>query len=401
MSRQIVVVGAGVIGCAVAYELARAGADVTVVERDTVGAHASHVAAGMLAPYAESTRPGPLLDLGRQSLDYFQELAPALREQTGVDVELRPSGSLRVALSEVDEVLLRRAYRWQMQQGIAVEWLSAAEARACEPALGPYIRGALYCPLEQQVRSRRLVQALAQAAARLGARFLEGTPALGLEMRAGRVSGLRAPSGVLPADEVVLAAGPWTSQLRSLTGLDIPITPKKGQIVRLHATPQPLRHILWAAHRYLVPRADGTVVLGGTEEEVGFDTRSTPAGLAYLLDLLPQLAPALATAEFRQIEVGLRPWSAADGLPYLGRVPGVEGLTLAAGHGRNGILLSAITGRLIARLLLEGRDEIPAACQGARLVGSGKPGSTNGRGSTHAPPASRLLVPSEDGAGDR
>ena len=363
---SVIVVGGGVIGCAIAYELARAGVSVTVIERERIGAEASSAAAGMLAPFAESTRPGPLIDLGLRSMARFATLAPELREATGVDIELRPCGSLRVALDEAQEVALRLAYRWQRGQGVAVEWLDPAAAREREPALGERIRGALACSAEQQVRPRRLVAALAQAAGRLGVRFVEGTPVLGLVEQGQRVTGIRTPGAVLGADAVVLAAGPWSGGSEWL-GYELPIMPKRGQILRLHMTPQPLSHIVASGHHYLVPRADGTIVLGGTEEDSGFDRRPSAAGVAYLLGILPSLAPALARAELRSIQVGLRPWS-ADGLPLLGRVPGRDGLIVASGHGRNGILLSAITAEFIARLLIEGRDAIPAACQVGRIA---------------------------------
>lgn len=364
---DVLVVGGGVIGCALAYELATRGQRVIVLERDTVGAHASHVAAGMLAPFSESAKPDATLELGQRSLAGFVELAPLLREETGVDIELRASGSLRVALSEADEVQLRRVVHWQRAQGASLEWLDASAARELEPTLSPSILGAVYAPDEQQVRPRRLLAALSQAAGRHGVRFFQGTPALDLVLDGNRVIGLRTPGETISAGTVVLAAGPWSGTLGVWAGYPLPVTPKRGQIVRLHMTPQPLRRILNASHRYLVPRADGTIVLGGTEEDAGYDTRPSAAGFGYLLGILPHLAPAVARAEFVRVEVGLRPWS-ADGLPLLGHVPGRDGLLLATGHGRNGILLSLVTADLLTRLIVDGQDGIPASCQASRFA---------------------------------
>lgn len=372
MRSDVVIVGGGVIGCALAYELAGRGLGVTVLERDALGAHASTVAAGMLAPLSESARPGPLSDLGMRSLARYQSLAPALKDETGVDVELLPSGTLRVALGEVEEIELRRAERWQNEQGksagMSVEWLDAATAREHEPAFAPGIVGALWSSGEQQVNPKRLMAALAQAAARRGAHFLEGTPALGFMVANGRVCGLRTSSGNIDAGTVVLAAGPWSGGLGDDLGLSFPVTPKRGQLLHLRAIPQPLRHMLNARHRYLVPRADGTIIVGATEEERGYDRRPSAAGIAYLLGILPHLAPAVAVAEFCGVEVGLRPWS-ADGLPLLGAVPTRPGLVVATGHGRNGILLAPITAQLLTTLIADGRDEIPAACQASRFAG--------------------------------
>jgi len=377
MQSDVVIVGGGVIGCALAYELAGRGVSVTVLERDSLGAHASTVAAGMLAPLSESARPDARFELGVRSLARFAELAPALKDETGVDIELLPSGTLRVALAEADEVELRRAEKWQRAQGMSAEWLEAATAREREPALAPTIRGALWSGGEQQVNPKRLLAALAQAAGRRGVRFLEGTPALGLIASDGRVQGVRTSSGTIAAQTVVLAAGPWTGALGAELGLALPITPKRGQLLHLHMTPQPLRHMLGAHHCYLVPRADGTIIVGATVEDAGYDRRPSAAGIAYLLGILPYVAPIVATAEFRAVEVGLRPWS-ADGLPLLGCMPELPGVVVATGHGRNGILLAPITAQLLARLIVDGRDEIPPSCQASRFAQEEATAGVNG-----------------------
>jgi glycine oxidase len=381
MQSDVVIAGGGVIGCALAYELAVRGVGVTVLERDTLGAHASTVAAGMLAPLSESASPDARFELGMRSLARFAELAVALKDETGVDIELLPSGTLRVALAEADEIELRRAEKWQRAQGVSVEWLEAATAREREPALAPTIRGALWSDGEQQVNPKRLLVALAQAAGRRGVRFLEGTPMLGLITAGGRVQGVRTPSGMIAAQTVVLAAGPWTGALGAELGLALPVTPKRGQLLHLHATPQPLRHMLGADHCYLVPRADGTIIVGATVEDAGYDRRPSAAGIAYLLGILPYVAPIAATTEFRAVEVGLRPWS-ADGLPLLGNVTGHAGLVVATGHGRNGILLAPITAQLLARLIVDGRDEIPPSCQANRFAREEAIAGANGASAT-------------------
>jgi glycine oxidase len=294
-----------------------------------------------------------------------------------MDVELLPSGTLRLALAEAEEVELRRAEKWQQARGMDVAWLDAAAARGREPALAPTIRGALWSGGERQVNPKRLLAALAQAAGRRGVRFREGTPALGLMREDGRVRGVRTSTGTIVAETVVLAAGPWTGALGAELGLSLPITPRRGQLLHLPATPQPLRHMLGARHRYLVPRADGTIIVGATEEDAGYDRRPSAAGIADLLGILPYAAPIVATAEFRAVEVGLRPWS-ADGPPLLGHIPSHPGLVVASGHGRNGILLAPVTAQLLTQLIVDGRDEIPAECQADRFARDGASAGVNG-----------------------
>lgn len=369
-SPDVVVVGGGIIGCSVAWHLARAGARVAVVERGRVGGQASGAAAGMLAPISEAEGPGAFLELGLRSLAMFPAVAEELREETGIDVEYVRSGLLRVALDEAEAEALARRVAWQREAGLAVRWLDAAEARAVEPAAGEVAAAAWYAE-EHHVFSPRLVQAFAMAAARRGVRFLEGTEVAGFLTEGDRVTGVRLAGGgveSLAAGHVVVAAGAWTGLCGRWLAAALPVAPVRGQIIALQQLPPALKGIVFSDRGYAVAKVDGTVVVGATEDRAGFDNRVTAAGVAYLSALAPRLGAGLEAAFFRHAWAGLRPWS-ADGLPLVGPVPGWRGVTVASGHYRNGILLSPVTGRMVADAL-GGGAPWPAALDPGRFAGS-------------------------------
>jgi glycine oxidase len=338
MSRpDAVVVGAGVIGCAVAFELARRGLSVELLERDGLASQASGAAAGMLAPLAESREGDALRTWGWRSLEKLPALAADLLERSGIDSEWVPSGVLRVARREEDALRLQEQARSDAAYG--VEWIDAGAARAAAPGLAEDCLGAFFSPHEGHVRSPLLARAFARAAEQLGAR-----------LRVGEV--VRDP-GALDAGAVVVCAGCWTPSL----GLELPIEPLRGQILSLDAPSPPFAPIVWERETYLVPKRDGSVVVGATEERVGFDCRTTTEGVAGLIEAAAALVPGLRRAAFRSAWAGLRP-ATPDALPAIGPVVGYERLFVAAGHHRNGVLLSPVTAELIADLV-EGK-ELPA-----------------------------------------
>jgi glycine oxidase len=347
---DVVVVGGGVVGCAAAYTLAREGLEVTLLERDALAAHASGAAAGMLSPLGESAGLGPFLRYGLASLAMFEDLVPELRERSGVDAEYVPSGVLHAALDDADEAHLRAKATALAAHGL--EWLDAEAAHKAQPGLAPDLRGALWSAREGHVRSPLLTRAFAGAATQLGARIETGVAVDGLLREGGRVLGVRTGAGEVRAESVVLCTGAWAPACAGwLDGaLTLPIEPVRGQILALDAPRPPLRSMVVGGGVYVVPRRDGSVVVGATEERVGFDCRVTAAGLAQLLDAAPRAVPALATCTFRYGWAGLRP-ATPDGLPLIGPVPGHEGLFVATGHFRNGVLLAPITGRLVADLV--------------------------------------------------
>jgi glycine oxidase len=360
---DVAVVGGGVIGCAVAYYLARAGVRVAVLERNHIAAEASSAAAGMLAPLAEGAAPGPFLDLALASLSRFGPLAEELRDATGIDVELLTTGLLRPALDDAEAADYQASLAWQRNLGLPLRWLDAAEVRALEALVTPDVRGAVYSEAEHQVNPPRLTKALARAAAARGAVLHLGAVVRGLLREGDRIVGVRLADGELRAEHVVLAAGAWAAACGEWLGLPVPVEPVKGQMLAV-APPPGLRgqlcRTLYGRHGYLVPKADGTIYVGATVERAGYDRRVTAAGIGDLLGLLRRLAPPLAEASFVRAWAGLRPGT-PDHLPLLGPVPGLRGVSLAAGHYRNGILLAPITGELIAQAVLGQPTTLPLA----------------------------------------
>ncbi len=335
---RIVVVGGGVIGCAAAERLSRNGHSIVLLERDHVGAHASGAAAGLLAPHSEGEE-----NEGSRSLAMFPELAERLEKETGIDIEYRAGESLTPAMDPQEEVALRAL--------TAGRWLDAIELQRSEPAVHPDARGAVIFP-ESQVTPPRFTAALVTAAARRGAEILEGAPATGFEVAAGSVTSVLAPGRRLPADFVVLAAGPWTAEVAARLSLEVPVWPSRGQLVRfrLPGGQKTLNRMLTWRGRYLVPKPDGTVVAGSTEEAVGFDARVTAAGVESLLRFARSVVPALEEATVEWLWAALRP-ATADGREIVGPAAGYGNLLVASGHNRNGILLAPITAERLANMV--------------------------------------------------
>jgi glycine oxidase len=234
--------------------------------------------------------------------------------------------------------------------------LDTRDALAGEPALNPKLRGAFYDADAYHIHPGRLTQALGQAAARRGVRFQLGTEVVGIERSGARATHVRTATGQLAAGQVVLAAGAWTNACAPWLGFAVPVFPARGQILSVYAVPPPIQAIVFGADAYVFPRVDGTLVVGATVEEVGYDKSLTASGLAWLLGVLPVLCPGLANATFDRAWTGLRPAS-PDDLPIVGRAPGWDNVILATGHYRNGIMLAPITADLVAPLLLRGEED--------------------------------------------
>lgn len=336
---NVVIVGGGVIGCAIAERLSRDRQHrVVLLERDTVGAHASGAAAGLLAPHTEADVSSS--NLGSRSLGLFPELVERVERGGRVEVEYRPGESITPALTEEEGRQLR------LGPG---RWLDRDQAREEEPGLSSSVRGAIV-RAEAQVTPGRLVLALARTASAQGADIREGSPVAQLVIRSGRLRGVQGPEGLVPADVVVLAAGPWSPALAAPAGLALDVRPSRGQLVQLHSRGSVLRRMLTWRGCYLVPKPDGSVVAGSTEEEVGFDARPTAGGIGDLLDFATRAVPALAEATVGRTWAALRP-ATPDGRPLIGPALELPGLIVATGHNRVGILLAPITADLVARVL--------------------------------------------------
>ena len=348
---DVIVVGAGVVGSATAFALARAGASVCLVERDAVAVHASQAAAGMLAPFAESEGEGAAFELGERSLALLPGLVAEVRELSGIDPLLRQTGLLRVGFPDEIGTLRARAAALRAQ---GCEFLDTDELRKREPRLDPRLAGGIWSPREGHVESALLTRAFAAAAVRRGARLREGCEVLGLERDGERVVGVHTADTVLSAADVVLCMGAWAAAAERWLDVRLPVEPVKGQMIALRSPLPALSSIIWGAPAYLVPRADGSVAVGATVEHAGFDAEPTAEGVAGLVQAARTIIPELAHCAFRGAWAGVRPGS-PDGLPLVGPLPGAPGLMLAVGHYRNGVLLCALTALAVADWLLEGR----------------------------------------------
>jgi glycine oxidase len=357
---DVAVIGGGIMGCAVALRLAARGLGVTVIERGIPGAEASSAAAGILGPQMEADAPGPLLDLGLRSRALYPALAAELRDATGIDIGYVKSGVLAVALDGAGAAELTARRAWQMARGLRVEPLTGEQLRALEPNVSPDVRGALRFPDDAQVNARELARAFSQAAARAGARFLQGRYVRRVLIAGGVAVGVELDGETLDAGAVVVAAGSWSGLVE---GAGVPATvvrPARGQLVSIETRPPQLSHVLSVHGRgYLVPRPDGTVLAGSTVEMAGFRKEVTVGGLAQILGLASTLVPSLSDAPVTGSWSNFRPYT-EDHLPVLG-LTRVRGLFLATGHFRNGILLAPATAEAVASLVATGSTDIDLA----------------------------------------
>jgi glycine oxidase len=353
-----VIVGGGVIGLSIAYAIAREGVRCTVLDKAEMGRAASWAGAGMIAPVAEGPPTHALGALRSLSARLYPDWSAALREETGIDNGYRKNGGVDAAFTALeDEALRTLAGRWR-EEGIAFERLEGNEYRRVEPALNPALRVAYYLPDRAQIRNPRHLKALAAAAAQRGTVLRPGVAAFDCAMAAGRLSAVETSEGRMPCGSAIVAAGPWSSQLLERCGINAPTPPIKGEIVLLRGSRPILTRIVEHGKKYLVPRDDGRVLVGATEEDVGFDTRSTPSAVRDLLDEALRLCPALADTEVERTWAGLRPGS-IDSRPYVGPAPGVENLLIATGHKRAGLQLAPATAEIVADQLLGRQPRIP------------------------------------------
>lgn len=352
-SAEVVIVGGGVIGLTIARALALRGVrDVCLIERAGLGSEASFAAAGMLAPQVEADGDDDFFALACRSRDLYPSFAAALRDETGIDVELDTTGTLYLALDEQDQAEIEKRFYWQTEAGLQVELLSAAAARELEPHISNRTHGALLFPKDIQVENRRLLSALANSTSKLGVTTITNTNVESLITERGRVTGVQTNRGAVACATVVIAAGTWSSFIQHAQLA--PIAPVRGQIVCLEAKPQLARHVIFSPRGYIVPRHDGRLLAGSTSEHAGFTKSITAGGIGSILTKALEISPKIADLPIVDAWSGLRP-SSADGLPVLGPCDEIDGLFYATGHYRNGILLAPVTGELISAAIIEGR----------------------------------------------
>ena len=338
---DVVIVGGGVIGCALARELAGRGAAVKVIEKTQPGSEASGAAAGLLAPQAEGIARGPFFDLALESRRLYAAWTAALEQESESGVGYRRAGILRCALPGAGGE--ENGFEWQRRDGLAVEEMEAAGiAGLTGGSVSRDICEAVFFPDEGVVDNRRLTRALWIAAERRGVEFEIERTVRRFLIRGGRCAGVETDGGPIAAGQVVNAAGAWA-------GFDpdfpVPVEPVLGQIVEVESAVPGLSTVVESREVYVVPRG-GSWLLGSTVEHVGFEKRATAGAVARLVAAATRLLPALEGAVFLRAWSGLRPGT-PDGLPILGRGP-IPGLFLATGHFRNGILLAPVTALALA-----------------------------------------------------
>ena len=353
-SSDVVIVGGGVIGLSIAYALAREGLRPTVLDRRELGREASWAGAGLIPPIAEQipANPNPTVALRSWSARLYPDWSAALRDETGIDTGYRRTGGVDVAWTDREDESLRAAAGQWRAEGIAYERLAPGDYARVEPALNPELRSVYYLPDRAQVRNPRLLRALIEAASGRGACLKPWHSVEGYEVRdGGRIEAIRTGAGAVPCGTVIMAAGAWSGPLLEGIGVRVPTPPLKGQIVLLKGDRPLIGRIVEHGKNYLVPRDDGRVLVGATEQDAGFDTRSTFEATRGLLDEATRLCPILGRAEVEATWAGLRPGS-VDSKPYIGRAPGFENLIIATGHKRAGLQLAPATAELVADLVL-------------------------------------------------
>lgn len=364
---DVVVIGGGVIGTAAAYYIAARGYRVVLVEKNCIAGGTSGACDGFII--MQSKNPGPHLELALKSASLYRTLA----DELDFDIEYRPTGGMIVIENQAQADIMTYFAERQHQSGLQVELLPIEEARRREPLLAEDLWGATYSPLDAQVNPVLVAQGYGRAARRLGAELLAGVEVTRLVWEQGRVQGVITTAGPILADYVVNATGVWASALVAPFGVELPITPRRGQILVTEPLPPLIRHVLLCAcyltakykpelldtierqHRLGVglaveQTATGGLLLGSTREFVGFDTRTTLAGIEAVASHVRRILPALGNVNIIRSFAGLRPHT-PNGLPILGPIDSLPGLIMAAGHEGDGIALAPITGKVIAEYI--------------------------------------------------
>ncbi len=353
---DVIVVGAGVIGLSIAYELLRRERSVLVIEKERPGAGASSVAGGMLAPVSESEdQPEALTELCLEAARRYPGFVAELERLAERSTRYRDEGTLWVALNRDDQEELSRLESVLRTRDLAVEPLDAAGVARLEPHLSPRVLGGLHVPGDHQIDPRALLHVLQRAVRGLGGRFLCPSHVERVVERGGRAAGVIAvdPDGrehAWSARHTVLAAGAWTSAEMLGPATTVPVRPVKGQLVRLQGPPL-IRHVAHTPDVYVIPREDGELLIGATVEEMGFDVSPRAGAVMDLLRHAWELLPGSYDLHFVSVDVGLRP-ATDDHTPLIGPV-GIDGLLLATGHYRNGILLAPVTAKAIGDFVTE------------------------------------------------
>ena len=350
---DVAVIGGGIAGCSAAYYLAREGLAVAVVEHQGIGNAASGYALGLLNPLSGTLIPGRLAVFAREAFDEHRRLWPRLQEESSIDFQGRMMPHLEVALDEAAVPALRNEMeRWNAADGFSARWLNGQDVRALDDRIADEVVGAVLLESLGMVDSQRLTRAMMDAARQRGTRIIDDR-AVSIAWLGDRAVGVRMANGKVACHSVVVATGPWSAQVGEWTGLDIPVTPLKGQIVRLEGLTPPLEYHV-AGPGAVVQKADGKLWAAATEEAAGFDLSTTSEARECLLERAAQVIPAVRQARVLEQTACLRPRT-PDDLPILGSVPGHENVYLATGGGKKGVLLAPAMGGVLVDLIMRGK----------------------------------------------
>ncbi|WP_404323141.1 glycine oxidase ThiO [Cytobacillus firmus] len=360
-----VIVGGGINGSSIAFQLAKRGYKVAVLDKGKIAGKASGAAAGILGAQTELTEDGPLCQLACKSRSMYQSLIPELEDLSQVHIGYQNKGVYKVAANKEEELALKRLIEIQQKAGEQAEWLPIDSLIKLEPFVSNKLRGAMYIPNDGQVQAYELSLAFAKASIAIGAEIYEYTHVIDFILKDEKVYGVRTSQGEFLADSVIVASGAWSREILERTGLSLPIIPVKGECFSVKVEKPLVQGTIFSHGCYIVPKQSGRLVVGATVKVNSFDEKVTFEGISLLMEKAQNLVPDIANTEWERAWTGIRPQS-ADGQPFLGQHPAYEGLYIAAGHFRNGILLAPATGELMADIL-EGKTEQPNPFELSRL----------------------------------
>ena len=353
---SVLVIGAGIVGCTVAYDLASQGARVEILEPRSPGQGATRASAGILAPDIEGHGSMLLRTLGRRSIALYDDFVAGLRADSGHEIFYQRNGTFDLAFSDEDVTRLQDLAKALASERIEANWIDRAAFDDYEPLASKQAQGALLSPVDGFVGVTSLTLAALAAAQKYGAALTAGAGAIRIfAMPNGRVA-VQSSSRMWDADRVVLAAGSWSSMITVQDADPIPVKPIRGQLIQLQADPGALQRVIWGPDGYLVPWPDGAVLVGSTVEDVGFDENHTGEAVAKLRSVASQLVPSLANATLTSVRTGLRP-KGPDDVPLLGRSNAVPGLIYATAHYRNGVMFAPLTVKLVSDLVFDRADD--------------------------------------------
>ena len=375
-SAEVVVVGGGVVGGAVAYYLSRAGLQVCIMERESVGSGASAHGHGSLSTVGKDFNQGPHFQLGLAGQEMYPQFVADVMEDSGIDPWFHEQPGLSLALIEEEERIFKEAMAWQ-QEYMSLTWIESEEIRRIEPRITPNVLGAVHYS-HSQVDGYRLSLALAQAVENRGGRVVL-REAIGLQTEGDKVTGVLYPGGEISCQHVVISMGAWSGAVAGWLQFPIPVRPLKGEVLHVRLTGDPIRvFIISARHGPIIQRMDGVLMVGSiggvsmsgldvdtkhvfdpkSDDVWSFDSQPTEEGRNTILERVTEIMPSIEQAQLVSHLAGVRPLC-ADRMPLIGPVPGWRGVSLATGHGTKGIHLAAITGKAAAQLVVQGDTDVP------------------------------------------